>query len=266
MRMADTGRVLFALSLALLGAFSLFLSGFGQAWAMVPRWMPWHDTAAVISAVILFTGSIALLAPRTARFAALVLAVLLLLRLVLLHAHPVAAHPSVEGTWEELSESLIFVAGAWTIYSMLERKEGARPTLGNVRAGQIMFALATLPIGLSHFVYLNMTAPLIPSWLPFHVPLAYFTGAAWIAAGLAILFGVLARLAATLVAIMVSLFTILVWIPVIVAAPADRGNLSEICVSAAISGAAWAVAASLRDRSWTSVFRAPSLTPGRVRM
>jgi len=122
-----------------------------------------------------------------------------------------------------------------------------------VRLGQVVFALATLPIGLSHFFYLNMTAPLIPSWLPFHVALAYFTGAAWIAAGLAILSGVLARLAATLTAIMVSLFTVLVWIPMVTAAPADLGNLSEICVSAAITGAAWAVAGSFRGPLWDTV-------------
>lgn len=266
MRIGDIGRVLFAISLALLGAFSLFLPGFGQAWAMVPGWMPWHETVSAISVVILFAGSIALLVRRTARLAALVLTVLLLLRLVLLHAHAVAAHPLIEGTWEELSESLILVAGAWTVFSILERKEGAPPDFGNVRAGQVMFALATLPIGLSHFFYLNLTAPLIPAWLPFHVPLAYFTGAAWIAAGLAILFGVLPRLAATLAAIMVSLFTILVWIPTVVAAPADRGNLSEICVSAAISGAAWVVAASLRDRPWGATFKASIPAPGRAQI
>jgi len=152
--------------------------------------------------------------------------------------------------WEELSESLIFVAGAWIIFSMLAREKKARASFGNVRAGQILFALALPAIGLSHFFYLNMTAPLIPSWLPFHVSLAYFTGAAWIAAALAILSGVLARLAATLTAIMVSLFTVLVWVPMVIATPMSRGNWSELCVSAAITGAAWAVAESFGGSSW----------------
>jgi uncharacterized membrane protein YphA (DoxX/SURF4 family) len=103
-------------------------------------------------------------------------------------------------------------------------------------------------------VYLNQTAPLIPSWLPFHVLLAYFTGAAYVAAGVGILFGVLPRLAATLTAIMVSLFTLLVWVPMVIAAPTSRGDWSEFCVSTAITGAAWAVAESFRGK-WLSARR-----------
>ena len=251
MRIMGFGRILFGLSVALLGAFSLFFPGFALEWPMVPNWMPWHDPLTTISAVTLLAGGLLLLVPRTARPASLLLSVILLLRLLWLQAPHLVQHPLIEGMWEELGEYLIFVAGAWTIFSMLPREGGA--DFGNERLGQLGFALATLPIGLSHFFYLNMTAPLIPSWLPFHVPLAYFTGAAWIAAGVAILSGVLARLAATLTAIMVSFFTILVWVPMVVAAPTSRGNWSEICVSAAITGAAWAVAGSFRGILWNAV-------------
>ena len=252
MRITGLGHIIFALSFVLLGAFGIFYPGFAHAWPMVPKWMPWHDMVAKVSSVILLAGAILLLVPRTARSASFGLAVLLFLRMLLLHAQPIIAHPLVEGAWEELSESLIFVTGAWIIFSMLAREKEARANFGNVRAGRILFALALPAIGLSHFFYLNMTAPLIPSWLPFHVPLAYFTGAAWIAAALAILSGVLARLAATLTAIMVSLFTVLVWVPMLIAAPTNRGNWAEICVSAAITGAAWAVAESFRGSSWGS--------------
>ena len=249
MRIPGLGRIIFALSFVLLGAFGSLFPGFAQAWPMAPKWMPWHDTVATGSAVILLAGAIFLLVPRTARPASLGLAILLLLRMLLLHAQPIIAHPLVEGVWEELSESLIFVAGAWIIFSMSAREKKARASFGNVRAGQILFALALPAIGLSHFFYLNLTAPLIPPWLPFHVSLAYFTGAAWIAAALAILSGVLARLAATLTAVMVSLFTVLVWVPMVIAAPTSPGNWSELCVSAAITGAAWAVAESFGGSS-----------------
>jgi uncharacterized membrane protein len=254
MRITGLGRVLFALSIALLGAFTLFFPGFALSWPMVPKWIAWHDTLATISAAILLAGGILLLVPRTARMSALVLAAFLLLRLLLLAIPPVVAHPLVEVTWESLSESIIAVAGAWTIFSLLPREGGMRANSGNVRAGQILFALALPAIGLSHMVYLNQTAPLIPSWLPFHVLLAYFTGAAYIAAGVGILFGVLPRLAATLTAIMVSLFTLLVWVPMVIAAPTSRGDWSEFCVSTAITGAAWAVAESFRGK-WLSARR-----------
>jgi uncharacterized membrane protein len=253
MRITVLGRVLFAASFALLGAFTIFFPGFAQAWPTVPRWIAWHDTLATTSGAILLAGGILLLVPRTACVASLVLAIVLLVRMLLLQVPHVVAHPLIEGVWEELSESLIFVAGAWTILSMLPHESRAAGNFGNVRAGQILFALALPAIGLSHFFYLGETAPLIPLWLPFHVPLAYFTGAAWIGAALAILSGALGRLAATLTAIMASLFTVLVWVPAVIAAPTSRGNWSEICVSAAITGAAWAVAGSLGDRPWRQV-------------
>jgi uncharacterized membrane protein YphA (DoxX/SURF4 family) len=85
--------------------------------------------------------------------------------------------------------------------------------------------------------------------LPFHVPFAYFTGAAWIAAAMGLLFGVLPRLAATLTAVMASLFTLLIWVPAIVTARTNVSDWSEFWTSAAITGAAWAVAESYRGGS-----------------
>ena len=246
MRVAGFGQVLFGLSIAAIGAFGIGWHSFAE----VPKWLGPHHTVAAIFGVILLAGGLALLVPRTAKAASLVLAAVLVLRFLLLRIPPLAAHPLVEGVYEEMSETLFCIAGAWTIFSMLAREGGILSKFGNIRAGQIVFALATPGIGLSHFFYLNLTAPLIPSWLPFHVPLAYFTGAAWIAAGLGIFFGVLPRLAATLTAVMVSLFTLLVWVPMIVGAPAKVSNWSEILTSAAITGAAWAVAESFRGRSW----------------
>jgi uncharacterized membrane protein len=254
MRMTGPGRLLFALSLAVLGAFTIGFPGFAPAWPLVPKGIVWHDALVNLSGAILLAGGIGLLVPRTAKPSSLVLAGFLLLQLLLQIPH-VAAHPLVEVMWEQTSENLIYVAGAWTIFSMLPRDGGAFANLGNVRAGQMLFALALPAIGLSHMLYLDQTAPLIPSWLPFHVPLAYLTGAAHIAAGAGILFGVLPRLAATLEAVMVSLFTLLVWIPIVTAPSPSRFDWAEICVSTVISGSAWAVAESFRGRSWKSVRR-----------
>jgi uncharacterized membrane protein len=250
MRITGTGQILLALSFIMLGALSLGLPDFAREWPMVPKAIIWHDTFASLFAAMLLASGMALLVSRTARPASLVLAGLLLLRVLLLQTPQVVAHPLVEGTWYDLSENLTLVAGAWTIFSMMPHEAGAFANFGNVRLGQILFALALPAIGLSHMFYVGLTAPLIPSWLPFHVPLAYLTGVAHIAAGAGILFGFLPLLAATLEAVMVSLFTLLVWVPMVIAAPANRFDWSEICVSTAIAGSAWAVAESFRGRSW----------------
>ncbi len=248
MRGIGLGRILFAVSVAGLGALSIEFHEFALVWQLVPKTAAGHDALAIASGAILLVGGIGLVVPRAARMAALMLTAVALGFVLALRVPPLAAQPLVEANWYGLSETLTFVAGAWTIFSMLPARDGeALGRLGSVRVGQVLFALALPALGLAHIFYMAQTAPLVPAWLPFHVPLAYLTGAAHIAAGAAILLGVLPRLAARLEAAMVSLFTLLVWVPMAAAAPASGFNWSELLLSAAISGTAWAVAGSFAD-------------------
>jgi uncharacterized membrane protein len=207
----------------------------------IPKIVPWRDVPAYGVGVLVLLGGLGLLVPRIAAPSALLLAALLLIRF-LFQMRFVIADPLMEGHYENIGETVAQFAGAWTIFAM----PGATRGFGGVRTGQILFGLALLPFGLSHFFYMNLTAPLIPSWIPFHVPLGYITGVCHFAAGLGILFNVVPRLAAALEAIMVSLFTLIIWVPAIVAAPLNRGNWSEIFASAAITGAAFLVAGSFQ--------------------
>lgn len=255
MRLTGAGRLLFALSFVATGVLTVVTRDFGLLWRPLSQVSPWHDSLAILAGAFVFATAAALFIDRTAQVASLALAAFLLLRELVLQLPGVVNHPLVEASWYSASENLILLAGAWTIFSLAPRKTEALARFRHVRAGQILFALALPAIGLSHLFYLDQTAPLIPSWLPFHVPLAYLTGAAHIAAGTAILFGLLPRLAATLEAVMVSLFTLLVWVPKVGSHPASRFDWSEICISTAIAGTAWAVVESFRGRSWNFLRR-----------
>jgi uncharacterized membrane protein len=242
MRVAGLGKILFAVSLAVLGGLLAGAHGFADVWPTVPKWAPARDALAMLSGVVLLAGGLALLVPRVARIGALVLAAFFVVEMLVLKLPHVVGHPLLMGVYEDGGESLACLGGAWVIFVTLPHAGGR---LANMHIGQILFGLALVPFGLAHFVYLDQTAPLIPHWLPFPVTLSYLTGAGHIAAGLGILSGVLPWLAATLEAAMVSLFTLLIWVPAIIAAPKLLPNWSELCISAAISGAAWAVAGSL---------------------
>ena len=137
------------------------------------------------------------------------------------------------------------------LYLSLAGSEQKLPTfLADPRVPRYLFGAACVVLGVSHFVYLDVTAGMVPAWLPDRTGFAYLTGAGHLGAGLAILFGVLPRLAATLEASMISSFVLLLHAPSVFSQPSSRLQWTMLFVASAIAGAARVVAGSLRTHSW----------------
>jgi uncharacterized membrane protein len=162
--------------------------------------------------------------------------------------------PQTEGVWLGVGELAVLLAGGWILFARLAAlREGSALAFaageGAIRIARILFAASLIPIGLSHFVYVKATADLVPAWLPLRTGWAYLTGAGQIACGLGVLLSICPRLAATTEAAMLSLFTLLVWVPAILAAPTTRLPWTAFFISWSIAAAAWVVACDIAGRS-----------------
>jgi uncharacterized membrane protein len=151
-------------------------------------------------------------------------------------------------TYENIAMQLAIAVGALIIFASTARIDAALAAR-LTRVGQLAFGVCALVFGGAHFVYMNMTAPMVPKWLPpSQVFWGYATGVCFLAAGLAILSGVQARLAAILLTVMLAAFGLLANLPILLADHSSHFNWTESTVNLAVLGAAWVVAESLGQR------------------
>jgi uncharacterized membrane protein YphA (DoxX/SURF4 family) len=148
-------------------------------------------------------------------------------------------------TYQNIATQLAIAAGGLILYAATARIRAALATR-LTHLGQLAFGVCALVFGGAHFVYMNLTAPLVPKWLPpTQVFWGYATGVGFVAAGVAILTGAQARLAAILVTAMLAIFALLVHEPMLLADHSSHMNWTESAVNLAVIGAAWVVADSL---------------------
>jgi uncharacterized membrane protein len=249
MRIASVGHAVFAATMIGLGILGLVKG----EWVSLFQPMP-HDAPALayFCALLCLATGIGLLWQSTSAIAARVLLVWLLLWLLLVRVPGVFLSFTVDYWWAACKIA-VMAAAAWVLYvwfaTDLDRQRLSFAT-GNsgLRIARALYGVALIPFGIAHFIYLQPTAALIPHWMPWHVAWAYLTGGAFIVAGLAVLIGVYARLAAVLVAWQIGMFTLLVWVPIVMAGTKDPFQWSETILSATLTAAAWVLA----DFGWRS--------------
>ncbi len=255
MRISSVGQAVFAAILIALGIQGLIKGDFTAVWAPVPRGLPAREVLAYFCAFVFFACGIRLLWRRAAASGARLLLVTLLLWMVLFRVPPIVRAPASILPWDGCAETAVIVAGAWVLYARFAA-EWDRRHLGfatgdkGVRIARGLYGLAMIPFGLAHFAYVRETAALVPGWLPWHLAWVYLTGGAFLAAGVAVLTRMVARLAATLSAVQIGMFTLLVWVPVVAAGSKDAFQWSEFAISSALTAAAWVVADSYRGTPW----------------
>ena len=201
----------------------------------------WHQPRYLVyaTAVALILGGAAIQFPRTAKTGAAVLTVVYLV--FALQCLPgIVAAPRIFNSWGNFFEQFSLVAGAAIVYARLS---SARSPETQTRIGRILVGVCTASFTLEQAFYLHPTATLVPKWLPpnpmfWAVATTVFFGLA----AVALLTNRMALLAARLLTIMLLIFGLVVWVPLLLSDPHSHTNWSETAETFAIAGTAWILA------------------------
>jgi uncharacterized membrane protein len=247
---------LFVAGLIGLGIVGIIVHDFALVWQPVPEGLPARAAIATATALLMLLLGIGLMIRKSRAWASRILFAYLIVWASLKIPAVVVAF-KMEAVWLGLGELVMLLCGGWTLFARLgEVAEGS--ALGflagerGVKLARLLFAISVIPVGLSHIVYADITAGYVPHWLPYRLGWAYLTGAGQIASGVGLLFGVLPRIAAWAEAGQISLYTLLVWGPAVIAAPKARLPWTAFFVSWIIGAAAWAVAQNVPGNGFKS--------------
>jgi uncharacterized membrane protein YphA (DoxX/SURF4 family) len=242
MDLKKASHLFFAVTMIAIGLIGLIGGGFAPIWQPVPESLPGRELLGYLTALIALGCGAGLLARRTAVWAALLLLIVFIIWTIAFKVPFIVHAPLEEGPYQSTGENAVLIAAAWLLYA--EAAASRRYLAGDaaVRIAYVLYGLALIAFGLSHFFYLQLTAPLVPGWLQWPVFWAYLTGAIYLATGIAILVGVATRLASLLVAFQITLITLLVWGPVLAAGHLSAMHWQETVVSWALTAGAWVIA------------------------
>lgn len=261
-----TGRVLFAATMIVIGIVGLARGDFAPIWQPVSHAFPGREFLIYLCALVSLVSGAGLLLGRIVRPAALLLLVYLCIWTAVFRLPFILRQPLVEGGYQSCGENLVLISAIWVLLACVDGNSVTGPIaklsspLG-LKVAYVLYGLALIAFGGSHFTYLNLTAPLVPTFLGVPTFWAYLTGSIYIVTGLAILTGIARRLGAILAAIQIALITFLVWGPMVASGAMSQSSWGETLVSWALTVGAVIIAASIENQ--TSPAAVSALNPPR---
>jgi hypothetical protein len=201
----------------------------------------WHQPRYLIddAGAAQILGGTAIQFRRTAKTGAVLLSAVYV-AFALLCVPGIVAAPRIYNSWGNFFEQFSLVTGPAIVYARLS-STWSRETLN--RMGRILFGICAASFTLEQAFYLDATASLVPKWLPpGQMFWAVTTTVLFALAAVALLANRMALLATSLLTLMLVIFGLLVWVPLLLSGPHNHTNWSETAETFAIAGAAWILA------------------------
>ena len=234
------GSFLFAIGMIASGVLTIVDRAFYSPWMPVPAFAKGQAWLALIYGAVMVVFGLGLLLKQSFQISARVLFWFLLAFLIVMKTPVLLGSPQVEVLWLDYGQIATLVAGALALAAANEKQ---------LRAARYLLGAALIPIGLSHFFYYKVSEPMVPAVLPYHLGWVIFTGSAHIAAGLGLLTGIKAWLAAVLEGSMLTSFAVLVWLFPLINKPNDMGLWVDVIVTLAVAFGVFAVASRIPKRA-----------------
>lgn len=203
--------------------------------------IPHRGILIYILAIIEILAGVAVLWPETARAGAGALGAIYCF-FALLGVPLIIKHPLVYNNFGNFFEQFSYVSGALILFAVSGPTAAPRTTR-LAKLGYYSFGICVVSFALEQFFYLSATASLVPKWIPpGQMFWAIGTTVAFALAAIALLTGLMARLAARLTTAMIAGFGLLVWLPALIANPHSFAIWAESTETLGIAATAWVVA------------------------
>jgi uncharacterized membrane protein len=225
------GRLFVAVPLAVFSGEHLSAAKFVML--AVPSWMPWHLFWAYFVGFALLAAALSFVTRIQARWAGLLLGIMIFLFVMSLHIPKVVANPRDRIAWAVAVRDTAFAGGAWILAGTQTDEWRRQGTHKLITLGRFLIGIAAVFFAVEHFLHPEFCpgvplGKITPIWIPARALLGYLTGVVLLVAGTCILLGKKVRMAATYLGLAILLLVLVVYLPILVAVASDPSVSNKI--------------------------------------
>ena len=249
-RLIQSGAFFFGAALVALAVQNLLSPDPVPGEGVLPSFLAGRAAWNALNYTVLLLLGLSVAGRKHAELAAALLGLLLFLWFAGWHVPQLIAHPGDGSTWTAAFETLAIGSAALVAVG---RSSSAMafdakfmflpPWVPGV--GRLGYGFSLPVFGALHVIYWLAVASVIPAWIPKPLFWTYFTAAAFFVAGVSLVSGVGARLAATWTGVMFLGWVLILHLPHVAADPHDRAERAALFVALAMGGGAWMIAQEL---------------------